>query len=299
MASGDFIKLYMCLIFLAKHGKEIKLNDLSKKLNIDFPVIKSGIEFWEEHGLITKKGSGYIINNMQEIELHKLYKPNLTLTEEDVENNSKNKYRVKAIESINNRCFQGVMSPSWYSDIDLWFKKYSFDEQVMISLFDYALSKSALHKNYVSTVAEAWGKNNIKTYSDLENYYQKYDKLNKIKKEISKKLGRYNPLTQYEEAYIEKWVVDFGYDMSVIGIALKRTTTKSNVSFDYLNKLLTDWFERGLKLSSEVENFLIEFKQKNKNIKELKTKSFSSYEQRNYEDIDKLYDDMQKAKMNA
>ena len=32
-----------------------------------------------------------------------------------------------AIEAINNMFFQGIMSPSWYSDIDLWFKKYEFD----------------------------------------------------------------------------------------------------------------------------------------------------------------------------
>ena len=60
--------------------------------------------------------------------------------------------------------------------------KYEFDEQVMVALFDYCFGKSALHKNYVQTVAEAWSKNNIKTYNDLESYYQKYDNMNKIKK---------------------------------------------------------------------------------------------------------------------
>ena len=149
IASGDSIKLYLCLVFLSKHGKDIKLNDLSKKLNLSIPIIRAGLTFWEDLGVITKNGTGFILNNLQEIELHKLYKPNLSLSEEKMKNNSKNQYRAKAIESINNRCFQGIMSPSWYSDIDLWFKKYQFDEQVMISLFDYALNKSALHKNYV------------------------------------------------------------------------------------------------------------------------------------------------------
>lgn len=53
--------------------------------------------------------------------------------------------------------FQGIMGPSWYNDIDLWFRKYNFDEQVMIALFDYCYNRSALHKNYVQAVAEAWG----------------------------------------------------------------------------------------------------------------------------------------------
>ena len=37
------------------------------------------------------------------------------------------------------------MTPSWYSDITSWFKKYDFDEQVMIALFGYCFDKSALH----------------------------------------------------------------------------------------------------------------------------------------------------------
>ena len=186
--------------------------------------------------------------------------------------------------------FQGVMSPAWYSDIDLWFKKYGFDEQVMISLFDYCFNKSALHKNYVKAVADAWNKNNIKTYDDLELYYQRYEKLNKIKKEIAKKLGRFSPLTQFEEAIIEKWVVDFNYGLDIINIALKKTTSKANPSFDYLDKLISDWHDRNLKTVADVNNFLAEIKQKKKNIKQLEKKTnYNNYEQRNYDDLDNLY----------
>lgn len=289
-ASGDCIKVYLCLVFLSKYSREIKLTDLSKKLNMPLQIIQSSLAFWEENGLITKKVNGFIVNDIQEIELHKLYSPNLTLSKEDIEKNSKNKYRSKAIESINNMYFQGIMSPSWYSDIDLWFKKYNFDEQVMIALFDYCFNKSALHRNYLQAVADAWFKNNIKTYSELENYYQKYEYMSKIKKDISKKLKRYNPLTQFEEAYIEKWIVDFGYDLDIINVALKRTTSKSSPSFDYLDKLLSDWHDRSLKTVAEIETFLSGFKEKNKNIKELEKKTnYNNYTQRKYDNLNDLY----------
>ena len=295
-ANGDFIKVYLCLVFLSKYGKDIKLNDLSKKLNISLSIIQAALTFWEENDVITKKSTGYIMNNLQEIELHKLYSPNLTLTPEQIEKSAKSQYRAKAIESINNRCFQGIMSPSWYSDIGLWFKKYEFDEQVMIALFDYCFNRSALHKNYVAAVAEAWSKNGVKTYTDLENYYEKYEKLTKMKKAIAKKLGKYNPLTQYEEAYIEKWVLDFGYNIEIISIALKKTTSKANPSFDYIDKLLSDWHDRNLKTTQEIESFLAEFKQKNKNVKELQKKTnYNNYNQRDYENLDNLYSNKKKA----
>ena len=237
-----------------------------------------------------KKNNGYIVVDLQEKELNKLYSPRLTSTPENALSNAKNQYRAKAIEDINNTCFQGMMSPSWYNDIDLWFNKYGFDEPVMIALFRYCLERSALHRNYIQAVAEGWHKNNIKTYTDLENYYAKQEKLSLIKKQISKKLGLSRPLTQYESAYIEKWVVDYSYTMDIIEIALKKTTSKSNFNFDYLDKLISNWHEHNLLTTTDVNNYLAQMKIQNQNKKTLeKQTNYKSFEQRTYNDLDSLY----------
>ena len=89
---------------------------------------------------------------------------------------------------------------------------------------------------------------------------------------------------------IEKWILEYGYDLNVINIALKKTTSKSNPNFDYLDKLLSDWHERNLKTPSEIEAFLAEFKTKNKYIKELEKKTnYNNYTQRKYDNLNELY----------
>lgn len=287
---GDYIKVYLYMIFLSKYGKDIKINDLSKKLELPLKTIQDAIKFLEDESLITKKNTGFIINNLQELELHKLYNPKITSSPEQLQKTAENQYRAKAIENINNEFFQGIMSPSWYSDIDLWFSKYNFDEEVMIALFRYCFNRSALHRNYIQAVADAWSKNNIKTFNDLDIYYEKQEKLKKLSKTISKKLGIARQLSQYEEAYIEKWTIEFNYSMDIIEIALKRTTSKANPSFDYLDKLLTDWHERNLATPDDIQKFLNNMKQKNKNVKELEKKSgYQNYEQRNYDNLNNLY----------
>ena len=289
-SNGDYIKVYLYLIFLSKYGKDVKINDLSKKLELPVKTIQDSIKYWEDLGVITKKNTGYIINDLQEIELHKLYKPLVSLSPETLQQTAKNQYRAKAIENINNEFFQGIMSPSWYSDIDLWFKKYAFDEEVMIALFRYCYNRSALHRNYIQAVADAWAKNNIKTFNDLDTYFEKQEKLNVLYKSIAKKLGYTRPLTQYEQAYIEKWSLDYNYNLSIIEIALKKTTSKTNPSFDYLDKLLTDWHDRGFKTPEQVQGFLSELRQKNKNVKELEKKTgYNNYEQRTYDNLNNLY----------
>ena len=286
---SDSVKIYLYLIFLSKYNKDAKINDLSKKLELPLKSLNDGIAYLESNGLITRKENGYIITNLQEQTLHKLYKPNLTASPEKVADIAKNKARAKVIQHINNSYFQGIMGPSWYNDIDLWFTKYNFDDQVMIALFDYCYSRSALHKNYIQTVAEAWGNNNIKTWNDLELYSQKQEKLVKIKKTIAKKLGKQS-LTQYEEAYIEKWVIDFGYELNIIEIALKRTTFKSNPTFEYINNLITDWHDRNLKTPNEILAFIEQRNKQKKDTKQLeKQVAKASFDQRNYDNLAFLY----------
>lgn len=289
-ASSDSIKIYLYLFFLSKYGKDIRINDLSKKLNLPLKTIQDSIKYWEGLGLLIRKSSGYEFANLQEIELHKLYNPKVTQTPEALKATAQNQYRAKAIETINNEFFQGVMSPSWYGDIDLWFSKYSFDEEVMVALFRYCFDRSALHRNYIQAVAEAWSQNNIKTFADLDKYYEQQEALTKIKKSIAKKLGINRQLSQYEEAYIEKWINDFGYNMNIIEIALKKTTSKSNPNFDYINRVLSDWNERNLKTPETIEKFLSDMKQKNKDIKTIEKKAgYNNYSQRAYSNLSDLY----------
>ena len=95
-ASGDYIKVYLYMAFLSKYGKDIKVNDMSKKLGLDFKVIQDAVKYWEDNKVITKKNTGYIINNLQEIELHKLYKPVVALSAETLKQTAQNKRRANA-----------------------------------------------------------------------------------------------------------------------------------------------------------------------------------------------------------
>ena len=283
------VKVYLYIIFLSKYEKDAKLNDLSKNLALPLKDINDAFTYLEENGFIIRKENGFIISNLQEQTLNKLYKPNLTMSPEKVADIAQNKARAKIIEHINNTYFSGIMGPSWYNNIDIWLTKYNFDDQVLISLFDYCFRRSALNMKYVQTVAEAWGSNKIQTWEDLDSYYQKQDALVKIKKTIAKKLGK-KTLTQYEEAYIEKWLLDYGYNLNIIEIALKRSVYKSNPTFEYFNNIITNWHERGLKTPEEVYAFIEQREKQRKDTKQLeKQVNKASYEQRQYTNLSFLY----------
>ena len=145
LASGDAVKVYLYLTFLSKNGKDVNINEISKVLSLSYDVVNNSI----------KKPDGYMIANLKEIALSKLYSPKVTSSPENIEKNKKNKTRTICIESINNQFFSGTMNPTWYTDIDLWFEKYDFDEQVMLALFSYCSEKTEnINRNYIQAVAE-------------------------------------------------------------------------------------------------------------------------------------------------
>ena len=121
-ANGDYLKVYLYILFLSKYDKDIKLNDLSKKLNLSFKVIQDAMKYWEDQNVIVKKNTGYAFNNLQEIELNNLYKPRVALSAEQVQKSAESQKRAKTMEYINNRYFSGLMPTTWYPDIELWFK---------------------------------------------------------------------------------------------------------------------------------------------------------------------------------
>ena len=244
----------------------------------------------EDQNVLIRKNTGFVFNNLQEIELNHLYKPRVALSAEQIQKSAESQKRAKTLEYINNKFFSGLMPTTWYPDIELWFKKYAFDDEVMIALFEYCFDKSALHRNYIQVVADAWSKNSIKTYNDLELYYEKQEKVNKVANMIIKKLNISRPLSHYEFNYVEKWIIDFSFSFDIIEIALKRTTSKVNPSFDYIDKLLTDWHDRKFTTPEQVQKFLEDMKQKNKDIKQLEKKTgYQKYDQRTYDNLNELY----------
>jgi len=186
------------------------------------------------------------------------------------------------------------MSSPWYASIDNLFKKYGFDEDVMVALFRYCYDRGALHKNYLTAVAEGWSNSKIKTMNDLEKYYLDVEETNKIKKSITKKLGITRNLTEYEEAYIKKWTQDYNYPMDILELALKKTTSKTNFSFDYIDKLVTDWHDKNLTTVDDVSAYLKEQKQKAKEIKIMSQNNSAQISLQKYFDPDNQVIDVNK-----
>ncbi len=286
------IKLYLYILFALKNQIEIENSDLAKRFCVTEAEIKNSLDVLQAEELITKTSQGFLVNDLKEAEVNKSYIPKMEPKVNRVQSELE-KMRMAAASAINESFFQGIMSLGWYTDIGTLFKNYSFSGDVMIALFHYCRERKALNRKYVYAVAENWYKGGVKTFEQLEEYLESYEKISKIKQKILKALRLNRNFTKYEDQYIDKWVKDYQYDFNIIEEALKRTVAKSNPSLKYVDGILKNWHDKGYKTLEDIQKESVATEKKENPSMQSKSKvKYQDYDQREYDNIETFYDNL-------
>ncbi len=251
--SGDSLKLYMYLLYLADKGLSFTQKDILAALTFTPDQLNGCLLELESSDLIIKNKDAISINNISEMRLHSLYKPMESLAPDQCSDKSD---RISAIDTINTLHFKGFMSTVWYTTIDKWFNLYGFDPEVMVMLFNQCSKYNKLiNTNYAAKIAESWHANNIRTLSDLEAYEARYNCQQQLANRISSSLKLGRQLTDFEMSLVCKWSNTYHYDYDVIELALSRSLRSTRISFEFFDKLLTEWHQAGLRTADEVRSY--------------------------------------------
>lgn len=250
------VKVYLYMLFLCKHNKKASTDEISKTLNLTLEDVKAALINLDNLEVVNWIEDKIQLNDLKDAEIKRMYRlKSISTPVQANENFEKNKSRNNTLSAINSKFFQGLMAPNWYLTIDNWFTIYKFDEDVMYTLFKYCHDNNTFHKSYIEAVASNWHRRGIQNFFDLEKYFEEMAQVRGIKGTIIKKLRLRRALTEYENEYVEKWVIEYKYSFDVIEIALKKTVGKTNPDFKYLNTVLTRWHELGLITAQEIMGY--------------------------------------------
>ena len=97
-------------------------------------------------------------------------------------------------------------------------------------------------------------------------------------------------LIEPEVEFVNKWTKDYGFDMSLIEEACKRTILKiQQPSFEYTDKILTDWYNNKVHSLKDVDALDASFSKNKKaastarNVNNAKNNRFNNFNQRSYD----------------
>lgn len=292
----EAVKLYMYLLYIEANQINIEIETISKEINISLKDVKASLDYLQEKGLIIMMEEGFYIVDLQEKEVMELYNPKVTASKEMIEaNQKKNNKREKIINDIESMYFAGNMKAEWYKKIILWFEKYNFSNEAMLGIFSHCFSDEVKPIAYVETVVKSMADKGVITINDLSKQIVNYDKKSKIIKFVKTELNLHKALTKPQERIVEKWIFDYNYDKEQIKLVIDKTINAQNVGFNYLDKIITEWYKQGLKTVEEILKYekenkeKLEEKKKEKNNRKttnnITSNNVENREQRKYEDF--------------
>ena len=102
--------------------------------------------------------------------------------------------------------------------------------------------------------AYAWAERGIDTMEEAAAYIQRQNQRNSQLGQLKRVLQIYDrQLTATEEKYARQWL-EMGFEMDAVAIAYDRTCVNTgNMSWNYMNKILTRWHEAGIHTAQQVK----------------------------------------------
>ena len=284
MANGTYVKVYL-LGYKYAHDKDqnIEVNNetIAKHLDIPLDDVLRAWDFWEGKGIIEKMPVDmnnkynykvrflnlkqlYIKNNFNilNVKEESPKKPYLCTTEDLIDAN-----QIPAI----NRMFNSIdyimrrpIVPMEKQKVLAWIHDYNMNPDVIEKAFFYAVERKGIRKiNYVEGIIRNWydqGLTNLEAITEhFKSQDEKYYKYEKVMKHLG--LDK-RPITQGEMKVIDKWFDEYKFSMEMVLKGCESSSKVSNPSVNYIDGVLTSWFEKQIKTFEDIE---IKDKPKEKN----------------------------------
>jgi DnaD/phage-associated family protein len=253
--SGLAVKAYLLLVMTARTRRSLSEQDLARRLGHDSDTVRSALIELASKELIKLSEKEIEVADIKAAEIERIYRPKTTsMPQEAIASQEKFSQREKLMADIARTFFQGLMSPSWYGEIDAWFDRYGFDPEVIYALFQECARRNKLDsKAYISRVAENWSKRGIISFNDLNRYFLEHDRVSQMSRKVGKKLKK--KMTEYDDEMVARWVQQLGYDFDIIDLALRKTTKLNHPNLSFADRILQEWFEHQLSDADSIKAY--------------------------------------------
>ncbi len=286
--SGEAVKCYLFLVSFGRRGnKPLTVADLARRLVLQKLDVERALQELTGEGLLQIADSGIHINDLKKTEIRRIISDlrehnSAPLSAKTISD------REQVVMLVNNEYFQGTMNHRWYDIIDKWFNDYRFEPAVVQALFAEAATSDrwgVLTIPFLDTIAARWARNNVRTFAQLSEYYEKNEAFRFLFQHIIKVLRI--PFTEPGMKMAEKWVEELGYSQDIIDLALEETTGSNNPNLRYVDAILRRWHEAGVVTVEDAKRQSREYRQSKRkgNISSSFSKSGSS-NRGNYPSID-------------
>ena len=281
-AGGEFVKTYLLLLRLSERG-EVSLGELADRLALTETDVVRALRYWEREGLLALTEEEGELMSVSLIEPGRKENPLPAEKEPDLssggekEKSGKRSYSAQQLIRLQqNQDFAQLLVAverylgrpltSWDTDMYAYlYEELGFSGEVLEYLTEYCVElweredkKKDFHLiRYMEKVALNWHSQGALTLAAARQQTALFVRDSRLYGEIGKALGlKGRQLTEPETRQISVWTRDMEMSPDLILEACRQTIAAIHVpNFKYIERILTNWHQRGFKTLSEVRAY--------------------------------------------
>lgn len=274
-ALGGYVKVYLYLLAAYQNPAHegIQLEDVAKDLDMLYSELIAALEYWTKEGVLSFK---LLTDNDFELSFNET-KPEFPAASNDAPTSTTTSPSPRSFiqqtrphysaDELSLYCAEHASISNLFTICEKYLGRLlsATDQQVLYGLYDwlnlpldlieylveYCSSNNHTHIRYIEKVALGWVDQGITTVESAKNQVT----ITKKYRTILKTLGMSGEtITNHQRKLLDKWLVDYAFDLTVILEACNRTVTySSSPSLNYLGSILDKWHEKGIKTVEDIE----------------------------------------------
>ncbi len=233
-APGDFVRVYLYGLMLCYHpGTDNSMEEIARVLGLEVEEVLDAFRYWERQGVVAQMSDRpptFAYMNLKAT----------MLTQRQDEADGLYKYR-----DFNNslQALYGsdrLLQPQDFSKAIEWIEELKLPEDVVLMLVASQIKKRGkkIGLRSMENLALSWAEKGVGSAADAEELLQFESAQYEGAKRVLRQFGlRRNP-TKDELDLMNKWLNEWGMDLSAILYACKETVKGRNPSFGYLDSIL-------------------------------------------------------------
>lgn len=254
LASGKAVKV---LLYILRYKSD---NGICENLGITEEDLEDAVSFWQNMGVfltdsVTPAAPPPKTETMPKRTPEDIGIPDRAMSAGEVAgriNSSDDlKMLIDAIQSSLGRQLS-------FNDLSSLLKIYDeleLNSEVILMLVNYCAGIGKANMSYISKMAVSWSDEGIDSSAAADAKILSLQKSKSLYEQCARQMSLNRSLTKREKELVSAWSSS-GADIDLIMNAFERTVDSTGkISFPYMNKILTQWLDNGIRTTSEADDF--------------------------------------------
>lgn len=252
--------LSLKVLLLVLSQPQITAQKMAETLCVSVGDIQDAANYWVVNNVLsTSEEQAFSTSNIQPLTegtpIKRVSQAPVRLTGKELEKRVKESSDVKLLISETEKYFGKNLIPSEASVLVSLYDWAGLSVDIILMIASYCASINKTNMRFVEKLSLEWIDKGIDSHEAVANHIMQLTEKNTNESAVKSAFGIYNrSLTTKEKNFINSWFVDMRFDIEMIKLAYEKTIdATNNMSFDYINKILTSWNEKGIRTPVQVE----------------------------------------------